>query len=196
MAALVKYADSDSTKDPASDEEKTGKGKKNGNGKGPQHNPASQGGNKRKADDGMEFVANTNTQGNNHRRKGRQPPRSGGSGPTLEQLLNEPCPRHGSREKPTTHLWKDCAIMKAFKNSNMFNGNNGQGGGFHGPGGGSNSNFQNSQGNQGGFNQQSGQGNQQQQGDTRPIQRSSTVDSIMCLLPVCASETRSFIRGL
>ena len=58
--------------------------------------------------------------------------------------------------------------MKAFKNSNMFNGNNGQGGGsggggFHGPGGGSNSNFQNSQGNQGGFNQQSGQGNQQRQ---------------------------------
>ena len=31
MAALVKYADSDSTKDPASDEEKTGKGKRNGN---------------------------------------------------------------------------------------------------------------------------------------------------------------------
>ena len=93
----------------------------------------------------MEFVANTNAQGNNHRRKGRPPPRAGGSGPTLEQLLNEPCPRHGSREKPATHLWKDCAIMKAFKNSNMFNGNNGQGGGsgaggFHGPGGGSNSN--------------------------------------------------------
>ena len=33
-------------------------------------------------------------------------------------------------------------------------------------------------------------------GDTRPIQSSSIVDSIMCLLPVCASETRSFIRGL
>ena len=40
-----------------------------------------------------------------------------------------------------------------------FNGNNGQGGGFHGPGGGSNSNSQNFQG---GFNQQSGQGQQQQ----------------------------------
>ena len=57
--------------------------------------------------------------------------------------------------------------MKAFKNSNMFDGNNGQdggsgGGGFHGPGGGSNSNFQNSQGNQGGYNQQSGQGGQKQ----------------------------------
>ena len=57
MAALVKYADSDSTKDPVSDEEKTGKGKKNGNGKGHQHNPPDQGGNKCKAD---EFVANTN----------------------------------------------------------------------------------------------------------------------------------------
>ena len=46
--------------------------------------------------------------------------------------------------------------MKAFKNSNMFDGNNGQGGGsggggFHGLGGGSNSNFQSSQGNQGGY---------------------------------------------
>ena len=83
--------------------------------------------------------------------------------------------------------------MKAFKNYNGPGGGSGAGG-FHGPGGGSNSNSQNFQG---GFNQQSGQGNQQQQqGDTRPIQSSSMVDSIMCLLPVCASETRSFIRGL
>ena len=54
--------------------------------------------------------------------------------------------------------------MKAFKNSNAFNDNNGQGGGsggggFHGPGGGSNSNSQNVQG---GFNQQTSQGHQQQ----------------------------------
>ena len=33
MAALVKYTDSDSTKDPEYDDEKTGKGKKNGNDK-------------------------------------------------------------------------------------------------------------------------------------------------------------------
>ena len=66
--------------------------------------------------------------------------------------------------------------MKAFKNSNAFNGNNGPGGGsgaggFHGPGGGSNSNPQNGQG---GFNQQSGQGHQQQQGgyQTNPKQLS------------------------
>lgn len=81
MAALVKYADSYSTKDPASDDEKTGKGKKNGNGKSQQHNPASQGGNKRKADGNPEFVANA--QGNNQKRKGK-PPRFGGSGPYLE----------------------------------------------------------------------------------------------------------------
>ena len=65
MAALVKYADSDSTKDPESDDDKTGKGKKNSNGKGPQHNPANQGGNKRKAEGRLEFVSNTNAQGNN-----------------------------------------------------------------------------------------------------------------------------------
>ena len=82
--------------------------------------------------------------------------------------------------------------MKAFKNSNAFNGNNGPGGGsgaggFHGPGGGSNSNLQNVQG---GFNQQqSGQGHQQQQGDTRPIQSSSMAGRITYLLPVCASES-------
>ena len=34
MAALVKYANSDSTKDPESEDDKPGKGKKNGNTKG------------------------------------------------------------------------------------------------------------------------------------------------------------------
>ena len=78
MAALVKYADSDSTKDPASDEEKMGKGNKNGNAKGHQHNLTNQGGNKkRKADGSSEFVAKTNAQGNNQRRKRGPPPRSG-----------------------------------------------------------------------------------------------------------------------
>ena len=51
MAALDKYADSDSTKYPESDEEKTGKGKKSGNAKGQHHNTAGQSGkSKRKAD--------------------------------------------------------------------------------------------------------------------------------------------------
>jgi hypothetical protein len=34
MAALIKYADFDNTKDPGSDDEKSNKGKKNGNVKG------------------------------------------------------------------------------------------------------------------------------------------------------------------
>ena len=56
MAALVKYADSDGTKDPDSDDEKPGKGKKSSNAKGQQHNPASQG----EADSNLDFMANTN----------------------------------------------------------------------------------------------------------------------------------------
>ena len=79
IAALIQYADSDSTKDPESDDEKPGKGKKSGNTKGPQHNPARQGGNgKCKADSNSDFVANTNTQNNGQRRKGKPPPWTGG----------------------------------------------------------------------------------------------------------------------
>ena len=65
MAALVKYADSDGTKDPESDDEKLGKRKRSSNTKGQQLNPANQGGNgKRKAENNFDFVANTNAQNN------------------------------------------------------------------------------------------------------------------------------------
>ena len=67
MAALVKYADSDGTKDPESDDEKPGKGKKSSNTKGRQHNPASQGGNSKcRADD---FMDNTGARNDNQRRR-------------------------------------------------------------------------------------------------------------------------------
>ena len=97
MAALVKYADSDSTKDPESGEEKAGKGKKSGNAKG-QHNTESQGGNgKCKADGGLDFVANTNTQSNNLRREGKMPAsRFGGPKFNLEAMMNQPCPKQGN----------------------------------------------------------------------------------------------------
>ena len=89
MAALVKYADSDITKDLESDEEKPGKGKQSGNTKGQQHNLAGHGNNgKHKADNSSDCVANTNAQDNGQRRKGKPPPRSGGSGVNLERLLN------------------------------------------------------------------------------------------------------------
>ena len=43
MAALIKYANSGSTKDPESDKDKTRKGKKNSNGKGLQHHTVGSG---------------------------------------------------------------------------------------------------------------------------------------------------------
>ena len=82
MAALVKYADSDSTKDPESDDDKPGKGTKNGNTKGQQHNPAGHGNNgKHKTDNSLDFVANTNTQDNGQRRKGKPPKGAEGQAP-------------------------------------------------------------------------------------------------------------------
>ena len=63
MAALIKYADAGTTKDPGSHEEKSNKGKKSGSAKGKQHNTVGHGGNgKRQAEGGLDFVANTNTQ--------------------------------------------------------------------------------------------------------------------------------------
>ena len=99
MAALVKYVDSGSTKDPESNEEKIGKGKKSGNAKG-QHNTAGQGGNgKRKVDGGLVFVANTNTKSNNQCRQGKTPvPRFGGPKFNLEAMMNQPCPKHDTQE--------------------------------------------------------------------------------------------------
>ena len=95
--------------------------------------------------------------------------------------------------------------MKAFKNSNMFNSNHGPGGGsggggFHGPGGGTNSNFQNSQATKvvitSNLARVVSNSNNNSRVDTTAIQSSRIVDNIMCLPPVCANETRSFIRGL
>ena len=118
--ALVKYADSDSTKDPDSDEEKAGKGKKSGNTKGQQHNTVGHSGNgKCKADGNLDFVANTNTQNNNQHRKGK-PPWLGGPKFNIKAMMNQPCPKHGTREKPANHLWKDCLIMREYRNSNFF----------------------------------------------------------------------------
>ena len=112
MAALVKYADSDNTKDPDYDEEKLEKGKKNGGAKGQHHNQGGHGNNSKRKADNSDLVANTNMQ----RRKGKPPQR----GMNLERLLNQPCPKHGTKEAPSTHLWKDCHIMKEFKNSDLY----------------------------------------------------------------------------
>ena len=139
MAALTKYADSDSTKDPSSDDEKAGKGKKNGNGKGQSQNPAGNNnqGKRKNQDGGSELVANTNTGGK--RRNGNGKPPFGGPKPfNLEAMLSKPCPEHSQPEKPATHAWKDCYIMREFRNYSL-NQHHGSG---NGPPGGSGSGSQ------------------------------------------------------
>ena len=77
---------------------------------------ASQGGNgKRKADGSLDFVANTNAQNNNQHRKGKtSAPRFGGPKFNLEAMMNQPCPNHGTQDKPVSHLWKGCFIMREY----------------------------------------------------------------------------------
>ena len=173
MAALIKYVDLDSTRDPDSDEEKSGKGRKNG--KRQQQNTVGQNqgnnGNLKQADGGSDFVANTNMQSNNQHRRGKPEPQIRGPKFDLEAMLNQLCQKHSCPNRPSSHMWKDCFSMKHYKDPGFHqdhhnnNGpHDGSGSGSHGPsfgGGGSNSRFQ-GQGNQGGFNKQNNQGNQQQ----------------------------------
>ena len=116
------------------------------------HNQGSNG-KRKQPDGGSDFVANTNAQNNDRRRKGKPFHRTGGSKFNLEAMLNQPCPKHRYQDIPSTHPWKDCFIMKEYKNSGSHqdhSNNNGphggSGSGSHGPGfgsGGSNSGYQN-----------------------------------------------------
>ena len=162
MAPLIKYADSDNTKDPRSNDEKSNKGKKSGNGKGQQqnmagHNGPGNGGKRRHLDGGSDLVANTNTGYKNQRRNGNGKQAFGGKNFNIEAMMNEPFPKHSLPNKPAAHAWKDCFIMREYTNSN-FNqnhGNNngtlgGSGSGSLGPGfgGGDSSSGYKGQGNQ------------------------------------------------
>ena len=121
---------------------------------------------------GSDFVASTNTKNNDQCRKGKPLPWFGGPKFNLEAMLNQPCPKHSFPDRPSTHMWKDCFIMKEYKNScshqdhNNNNGpHDGSRSGSHEPGfggGGPNSRFQ-VQDNHGYYNQHPNQGNQQQQ---------------------------------
>ena len=137
------------------------------------HNGNNQGngGKRRQPDGGSDLVANTNTGYKNQRRNGNGKQAFGGGKFNIGAMMNEPCPKHRLPNKLATHAWKDCFIMREYRNSN-FNQNHGnnnglpggsasasQGSGFGGSG--SNSDSQ-GQGHQGGYNQKSGQGNQQQ----------------------------------
>ena len=133
------------------------------------HNGNNQGngGKHRHPNGGSDLVANTNTGYKNEHRNGNGKLPFGGPKPfNLEAMLNDPCPKHSLPNRLSTHTWKDCFIMREFRNHSLNqhhdNGNgppgglgsDSQGSGFGG--GGSNSGYQG----QGGYNQQSGQGNE------------------------------------
>ena len=160
-------------KDPGVDEAPDGKGKKpvQGNGgKGPQQNNGGNGGKRKSPDGGSELVANANTgpryqKGNNGGKNFK--PKS------FEELLKGPCPKHGSKEKPTTHSWEDCRIMRAY--GERFQNHQGDPGaraggssggyppqGFQRPGG-SGGGYQGNSGSSGGGYQGNNSGGNQQQ---------------------------------
>ena len=140
MDAMTKYAESDKTKDVESDDEKSGKGKKNAakavqNPSQTNGNQQSQNNNKRKNGEGnSDFVANTNTGYKNQR------PNSGYRGNNrnfrpnsfaqAQQALKGPCPQHSKNGRIANHSWENCFIMDEIKN----NRGNGQGPGNNGQG--------------------------------------------------------------
>ena len=120
MDVLTRYGDSNTTKDPSFDDDKSGKGKKNGGSKGQQQHASAQhdsqnnqgnGGKCKYSDGGSDFLANTNAGSKNQHRNGNGRPSQ-----SLEEMLNGPCPKHSYPNKPSRHAWKDCYIMRELKN--------------------------------------------------------------------------------
>ena len=119
MTALTKYADSDNTKDPGSDEEKSNQGKKNNQGKsfGNNGNQSRQ----KNAGGRSELVATANTGPNVPKGNGRYKPYLRGNRPplNLEATRRKPCPEHSTPDKPSMHAWGDCFIIQSFSDSSV-----------------------------------------------------------------------------
>jgi hypothetical protein len=117
MDVLTWYAESDNTKDPLSDEEKSDKGKKAG-GKGQQQNNSNgqNNGGKRKGYIGSsDLVANTNTENKGQRQNDGSRRQSSGNRPlTYEEALKAPCSKHSYNGKPSSHSWENCYVMQEF----------------------------------------------------------------------------------
>src|SRR4051812_3245379 len=112
MNAVIKYAESDKTKDADSEEDKADQNKKNGD-KGSQ----SQLNKCRHDQNTSDLVANTNTgyqrqkQGGSNYRKTK-----GGSfrRNNFEAAMQAPCPTHSKPGRSANHTWEQCNFMKEF----------------------------------------------------------------------------------
>lgn len=123
---LTRYAKLDITKDPRSDDDKSGKGKKNGGSRGHQHNTLGHNGNRgnqgnsgkcKHPKGGSDFVPNTNTGFKGQRRNNKSGRRYNGNKPhNFEEALKAPYPKQSLPDKPANHSWENCYIMQAFRN--------------------------------------------------------------------------------
>src|SRR3954469_20390866 len=104
MNAVIKYAESDKSKDADSEEDKAGQNKKNG-GKGSQSQQ-----NKRRHDQNTsDLVANTNVGYQRQKQGGRNYRKSEGGGffPNIfEAAIHGPCPSHRKPGRPANQTWE------------------------------------------------------------------------------------------
>src|SRR4051812_14659987 len=113
MDSVIKYAESDKTKDVDSEEDKAVQNKKNG-GKGSESQNQQT---KRRLDQtASDLVANMNVgyqrqkQGGNNYRKSER----GYHPNSFEAAMKGPCPSHSKPGRPANHSWEDCNFMKEF----------------------------------------------------------------------------------
>src|SRR4051812_9475629 len=112
MNAVIKYAESDKTKDANSEEDKADQNKKNG-GKGSQSQP-----NKRRHDQNTsDLVANTNTGYQQQKQGGSNYSKTEGGGfrpNNFEAAMQAPFPTHSKPGHLANHTWEQCNFMKEF----------------------------------------------------------------------------------
>ena len=112
MNAVIKYVESDKTKDANSEEHKAGQNKNNG-GKGPQSQP-----NKHRNDhNASDLVANTNTGYQRQKQGGSSYRKTEGGGfrpNNFEAAMQAPCPTQSKPGRPGNHTWEQCNFMKEF----------------------------------------------------------------------------------
>src|SRR4051812_29013584 len=113
MNVVIKYAESDKTKDADFEEDKARQNKKNG-GKGSQSQNQQT---KRQIDQtASDLVANTNAGYQRQKQGGNNYRKSGGSDhPNIfEEAMKGPCPSHSKPGRLANHSWEDCNFMKEF----------------------------------------------------------------------------------
>ena len=137
MNAVIKYAESDKTKNAEPQQDKAGQNKNGGKTSQNQNQQT-----KRRLDQTTsDLVANTNVgsqrqkQGGNNYRK----PEGNFRPNNYEAAMKGPCPTHSKPGRPANHTWEDCFFMKEFaRRGNQgppgSGGGAGQGGNNQNPG--------------------------------------------------------------